>query len=151
MLRPQKREQYALRALFELAKFRGRGPKKISEIAQAQSIPVRFLEVILSLLKGSGLVNSKRGFYGGYYLVRPPEQITVGEILKFLEKPHDPDHCVACVSNSDCPFNTDCAFAPMWNKVREAMYKVYDGTTLQDLIISEEQSNLTFLNNNLER
>ena len=65
-----KKNQYALRAIFELAKHRGQGPKKISEIAEIQAIPLRFLEVILSQLKGSGLVESKRGFYGGYFLIR---------------------------------------------------------------------------------
>ena len=54
MIRAKKSEQYALRALLELAKHRGKGPKKISEIAAAQAIPLRFLEVILGQLKGSG-------------------------------------------------------------------------------------------------
>ena len=51
-----KKNQYALRAILELAKHKGKGPKKISEIAEAQAIPLRFLEVIISQLKGSGLV-----------------------------------------------------------------------------------------------
>jgi Rrf2 family protein len=74
-----------LRAVFELAKHRGNGPTKISDIADAQSIPLRFLEVILNQLKGSGLINAKRGFYGGYYLTRPPEHITVADIMSFMQ------------------------------------------------------------------
>lgn len=131
--------QYALRAVFELAKHRGEGPTKISAIAEAQSIPPRFLEVILSQLKGSGLVNSKRGFYGGYFLTRAPEKITVGEIFKFLLGASDPVECVACVSKKDCPFDGRCAFAAMWEKVASAIDSIYNQTTIQDLIENEDQ------------
>jgi Rrf2 family protein len=134
MLRPQKKEQYALRAMFELAKHEGKGPTKISEIAQAQAIPLRFLEVILSQLKGSGLIDSKRGFYGGYYLIKPPHKITVGDILRFLQGPEDPTHCSACISKANCPFNNNCAFASMWQEVKDAIFKIYDQTTMQDLL-----------------
>ncbi len=134
MLRPQKKEQYALRAMFELAKHEGKGPTKISKIAQAQAIPLRFLEVILSQLKGSGLIDSKRGFYGGYFLLRPPDEITVGDIIRFLQGPEDPTYCSACISKTSCPFNNNCAFAPMWRKVKNAIFKIYDQTTIQDLL-----------------
>ena len=138
MLRPQKKEQYALRAMYELAKHEGKGPTKISEIAQAQAIPLRFLEVILSQLKGSGFIDSKRGFYGGYYLIRSPEKITVGDIMRFLEGDVDPTDCVALVPETNCHFKGDCAFFPMWTKVKDAIFKVYDDTTIQDLIDSEQ-------------
>lgn len=134
----QKRIQYALRAIFELAKHRGKGPIKTSEIARAQAIPLRFLEVILNQLKGSGLVKAKRGFYGGYYLACGPEEVTVGDIMRYLQGTLSSDHCEACISKSRCPFNQDCAFAPMWNQVHKAMYSVYDGTTLMDLIRNEQ-------------
>lgn len=134
MLRPQKKEQYALRAMFELAKHKGKGPTKISDIARAQAIPLRFLEVILSQLKGSGLIDSKRGFYGGYYLIQPPDKISVGDVLRFLQGPEDPAQCAACVSITNCPFHHDCAFAPMWQKVKDAIFKIYDETTIQDLL-----------------
>jgi Rrf2 family protein len=74
------KNQYAIRAVFELAKRRDQGPIKINEIAQAQKIPTRFLEIILNQLKHGGLLESKRGFYGGYTLIRSPDAITVGEI-----------------------------------------------------------------------
>ena len=129
-----KRNQYALRALFELAKHKGQGPQKISEIAQAQAIPVKFLEVILNQLKGSGLVESKRGFYGGYFLVRQPSKIAVGDIMRFMERNQEQSQCVALVPKINCPFKGECAFYPMWNKVKDAIYKVYDETSIQDLI-----------------
>ena len=137
MLRTQKKEQYALRALLELAKHRGKGPKKISEIAQAQAIPPRFLEVILSQLKGSGLVDSKRGYYGGYFLVRKPDQITVGEVLLFLQGEDDPAHKISCMSKKKCPFECDCAFVPLWKEVTDAVFKIYNETTFQDLLNNE--------------
>jgi Rrf2 family protein len=134
-----KRNQYALRAIFELAKHRGKGPKKISEIAHAQSIPLRFLEVILGQLKGTGWVESKRGFYGGYLLKCSPRDITVGDILRFMQGNARQMDCVACISKRDCPFNGECAFAAMWHRVNEAMFKIYDETTIQDLIEREKK------------
>ena len=65
-----------------MAKHIGKGPKKISQIAKAQAIPEKFLEVILNQLKASGWVESKRGFYGGYFLKSSPEDISVGELLE---------------------------------------------------------------------
>jgi Rrf2 family protein len=132
-----KKNQYALRAIFELAKHKGKGPKKISQIAAAQAIPFRFLEVILSQLKGSGLVGSKRGFYGGYFLTRSPDHISVGDVLRYMEKPLPASHCVACVSKTNCPFSGKCAFAPMWNRVNDAIFRIYDQTTIQDLLNTE--------------
>jgi len=132
-----KRSQYALRAIFELAKHRGQGPKKIAEIANAQAIPLRFLEVILGQLKGTGWVESKRGFYGGYLLKCPPEEISVGDILRYMRGTDHGMDCVACISQHDCPFDGTCAFASMWNKVHDAMYKIYDKTSIQDLIDAE--------------
>ena len=135
-----KKNQYALRAIFELAKHNGKGPRKISEVAQAQAIPEKFLEVILNQLKGSGLVESKRGFYGGYYLIRSPEKITVGDIMRFMERDIDLIGCVALVPETNCPFKGDCTFFPMWTKVKDAIFKVYDETTIQDLIDNEQES-----------
>jgi Rrf2 family protein len=136
-----KKNQYALRAIFELAKHSGKGPIKISEIADVQAIPLRFLEVILSQLKGSGLVDSKRGFYGGYYLTRPPDKIKVGDVLRYMEKPSRSEHCVACVSKTNCPFSGNCAFAAMWNEVNAAIFNIYDNTTIQDLMNNEKRIN----------
>jgi Rrf2 family protein len=134
MLTPTKKGQYALRAIYELAKRKDDGPVKISIIAEAQAIPPRFLEVILNQFKGSGLVESKRGFYGGYSLTRQPSEITVGDILRYLQKEMEASHCIACVSKKSCPFLDDCVFASMWHRVKAAAYKIYDETTMQDLL-----------------
>jgi Rrf2 family protein len=122
-----------------LAKHRGKGPTKISDIADAQSIPVRFLEVILNKLKGSGLIDAKRGFYGGYYLTRPPERITVADIMNFMQGlPQDP-MCAACVVKVRCPHGNRCAFSAMWNQVNRAVLQVYTETTIQDLLDNDRQ------------
>jgi len=142
MVKTQKKNQYALRAIFELAKHQGEGPIKILAIAKAQGIPVRFLEVILSQLKGSGLVKSKRGFYGGYILNRHPEDITVGDIFRYMLRSLESAKCIACVSGNSCPFSGNCAFASMWHKVNEAIFKIYDETTIQNLLEEEKKQGL---------
>ena len=141
MLVTQK-NQYALRAIFELAKHRGTGLRKISEIAYAQHIPPRFLEVILSQLKRYGLVESKRGYTGGYALLRPPEKITVGEVFRFDVKDAAPVDCIACISQNKCPSRNKhkCAFMPMWKKVRDSIFEIYDSTTIADLLAQEKEN-----------
>ena len=134
MLVPSKKSQYALRAIFELAKRHTQGPTKISQIAEAQAIPVRFLEVILNQLKASGLVQSKRGFYGGYFLVRSPRDISIGDILRFMQRSTEPAECLACVSQKGCPFDNNCAFSGLWRCVKDAVFQIYDRTSMQDLI-----------------
>jgi len=142
MLITQK-HKYALRAIFELAKRYNRdGQVKLAEIANAQAIPLRFLEVIMAELKPSGLVASKRGYYGGYTLLRRPEDITVGDIFRFLDDTQSQDRCNACDAKENCPLHGRCAFMPMWDRVQHAIYNVYDHTTIQDLLENEAGLNM---------
>jgi len=126
--------QYALRALFELAKHYGHGPVKIAEIAEAQAIPARFLEVILSELKRGAFVASKRGREGGYLLDRSPRRMTAGEVIRFVEGPLAPVSCVTGQGGLECPLAGECAFLEMWKEASDALSGVYDGTSLQDLL-----------------
>ncbi len=142
MFIPQKKSQYALRAIYELAKRKDSGPTKISEIAAAQAIPRRFLEVILNQLKSSGIVASKRGFYGGYFLTKSAEKVSVGDVLRFLDKDQGPSQCIACVSQSTCPFVEQCAFSTLWRKVKTAAFDIYDDTSMQDLLDTNAQAGL---------
>lgn len=129
--------QYTLRAVFELGKRYGEGPIKIIELAQAQAIPPRFLEVILSQLKQSHIVESQRGRDGGYLLSRLPKHITVGEVLQYMGGEVKP---VDCMNGAEtCSLSGNCAFLPMWQKVEKAVSDVYDNTTFQDLIDEEAQ------------
>src|SRR5580692_7619960 len=77
--------EYALQAIFDLATQRPGEPVRIGDIARRQSIPQKFLELILAGLKQGGFVESRRGAEGGYLLARLPEAITVGEVLRFVE------------------------------------------------------------------
>jgi len=140
MLVPPKKNQYALRAIFELARHMDQGPVKISDIATAQSIPLRFLEVILNQLKASGIVDSKRGFTGGYFLVKPPGQVSVGDVLRFLNRELPTTDCIACVSKASCPFDGRCAFSSLWTRVKQAAFDIYDQTSFQDLIDRENHA-----------
>jgi len=130
--------QYALRALFELAKHYGKGPVKIAQVAEAQAIPPRFLEVILSQLKQAGFVESRRGNEGGYLLVRPPAGLTVGEVIRFVEGPVGPVNCLESDVKDICSLRESCVFLAMWEKVRKAVSDIYDNTTFQSLVDEEE-------------
>jgi Rrf2 family protein len=134
-----RRNHYALRAVLELAKHSGRGPIKISYIAHAQAIPVRFLEVILNRLKRSGLVDARRGASGGYFLTRPPGRITVADIMGFMQGPVEPARCAACRAKTRCPHGHRCAFSAMWNRVDRAVLQVYTETTIQNLLDCDRQ------------
>jgi Rrf2 family protein len=136
MLVTQKK-QYALRAIFELAKQKGDQPVKSSTIAEAQSIPLRFLEVILGQLKRAGVVASKRGFFGGYNLIQPPDRICVGDIFRMLDREDGSPASVPCSSKGSCPFRGSCVFLQVWDQAEAAMNSVYDQTTIQDLIDQE--------------
>ncbi len=135
---PQK-SQYALRAVFELAKRFGQGPAKIADIAEAQAIPPRFLEVILSNLKQAGFLDSRRGSEGGYLLTRRPEEVSVGDVMTYMQGDASPVDCVAGGSKSRCSLYGDCVFLPMWQKVGKAISDVYDTTSFQDLLEEEKK------------
>jgi Rrf2 family protein len=132
MLITQK-NQYAIRAIYELARRHNQGPIKGAEIAAVQKIPPRFLEVIMVQLKRSGFVASKRGYHGGYVLMRPPNNISVGDILRNMETVESL-HCVSCIAKDDCDLKGDCSFLPMWTKAHKAMLDVFDNTTIQNLL-----------------
>ncbi len=138
MLVTQKK-QYALRAIFELAKQRGDEPVKTSTIAKAQAIPLRFLEVIMGQLKRAGLVDSKRGFFGGYTLTQTPDQVCVGDIFRVLDKEDKAEACMACTSKGNCPFLGKCVFMELWDQAQCAMDAVYDQTTIRTLIDQENK------------
>lgn len=133
---------YAIRALYALAEYEGRGdprPLKIAEIAEREQIPVRFLESILNQLKGAGYVQSRRGAEGGYRLARPADQLTVGEIMRFVDGPIAPVDCVSQSRPKVCQFHGECHFFGFWGRVRQAISSVVDHTTLADLIEENRQ------------
>ena len=78
---------YAVRAVVELADSSQDSPRKVDEVAQAQSIPVSFLENILTQLRSAGIVRSQRGPEGGYWLAQPPEEVNLAQIIRAVEGP----------------------------------------------------------------
>jgi Rrf2 family protein len=130
--------QYTLRALFELAKRYGGDPVSAAEIAEAQAIPPRFLELILQGLKDSREVQSRRGSNGGYALAVSPQTITVGDVIRSVDGSLAPVNCMSGKGKVLCPLNNRCPFMEVWRRAQHAAEKVYDSTTLQDLIDIEQ-------------
>lgn len=126
--------RYALQAIFELALRHSDDPVKIQEIALAQGIPQRFLEVILAELKHGRFVESKRGSGGGYMLARSAHELSVGQVISFLQG----DQGAAYEGKVD---QTRCegyyAFLRLWKEVRAAVSRIYDTTTFEDLVRQE--------------
>lgn len=122
------RAEYALRAVFELSCHGEPTPVKIARIAESQKIPQKFLEMILAQLKQGGYLGSRRGAEGGYFLARPPDQITVGDILRQIDHPYQP----SARRLEDEP--ADSPFPEMWDRVDRALSCVIDRTTFADLV-----------------
>jgi Rrf2 family transcriptional regulator, cysteine metabolism repressor len=124
---------YALRAVLELAKAGAGSAVKIGEVAERQTIPVKFLEAILNQLKQGGFVESRRGAEGGYLLARPAARLTVGDIIRFVEGPLTPVRCEE--GRRGCGQTREaCVFWPVWAEAEKALAGVYDGVSFQDLV-----------------
>ena len=131
--------QYAVRALFELARHEEEGPIRIAEIAEAQAIPIRFLQGILNSLRGSGIVESARGRQGGYRLAKSARELSVGEVIRFFEGPLIPVTCLTGDGRSFCSLRGQCVFESLWKKAQEALEGVYDTTTFRDLVEADRK------------
>jgi Rrf2 family protein len=115
------KDEYALRAMLDLAQ-QGPGiPIRIAKIAERQKIPQKFLESILSELKRGGFVESHRGVEGGYMLSRPPDTITVGEVLRFVIGTRDGRHKTKLEGEN--------AFTSLWNHADAKISGIFDQTT----------------------
>src|SRR5262249_31222149 len=136
---------YALRAIYALAEHTDSRPLKIAEIAEQQRIPVRFLEVILNQLKGGGFVQSWRGAEGGDRLTRAPEDLMVGEIMRFVDGPTARVDCFSQPRPKECEFHGECCFFGFWSRVRQAISKVVDETTFADLVRENKERGRTFI------
>lgn len=130
--------QYGLRAIFELAKRHQQGPSRIGEIAAAQAIPTRFLEVILNELKQGGFVDSRRGKEGGYLLAREPREINVGEVIRFIQGPLYPVEDLVAKDAEGAPELPGIVFVPVWRKLESAVAGVLDATNFQQLVEDEK-------------
>ncbi|HVN64960.1 MAG TPA: Rrf2 family transcriptional regulator [Candidatus Binataceae bacterium] len=129
--------KYALKALTVLAKEYGQGPVLIAEIAHREEIPPKFLELILLELKNQGVLQSKKGKGGGYFLARKPDQISVGHVIRILDGPLAPLPCVsktAYMRCHECRDERTCGIRIVMKQVRDATAKILDSTTLADML-----------------
>lgn len=124
--------RYALRLMLDLALNSSGTAIPLRDVAQRQEISDKYLEQIVTQLSRAGLVRSVRGAGGGYLLTRPPEQYTVGEILRVLEGNLAP---VSCADGIGCCQRADqCVTLEVWQEIQAAVASVVDGRTLADLV-----------------
>lgn len=133
--------RYGVRAMFDLAMHCHEGTIALKSVAQREQISEKYLEHLFASLKKAGLVHSVRGTQGGYRLARPPEEITLGEIIRVLEGPVSPTECVVGGNEKElCARAGECVMRSIWSKVRDRINEVLDSITLAD--ICEEQRKL---------
>jgi Rrf2 family protein len=131
------KSKYALKALTVLAREYGKGPVLISEIANQEKIPRTFLELILLELKNQGLLHSRKGRGGGYFLAKAPQSISVGQVLRMTGGPLA---LLPCVSKTayrrceECHDERTCGIRLVMKEVRDATARILDATTLADLV-----------------
>ncbi|MGC9332947.1 MAG: RrF2 family transcriptional regulator [Anaerolineae bacterium] len=132
-MRVSAKELYGLRAMSEFARHFGEGPLSLAEVARAQEISQAYLEQIAIELRRAGLLQSKRGASGGYYLTHPPQQTTAGDIIRALEGSILPIQCVAEDASTPCSLEDHCAARGIWEQVRNRLVETLDSITLADL------------------
>lgn len=143
-MRLSSRMNYALRALFDIAFHNFGRPTKVDQISTREEIPPRFLEQIFQDLKASGLVGSKRGPNGGYFLLRSPDSITLGDIWRSVEGLME----YSCCSATDeemrlrCDITSKCVTAAIWRDVVIQTESVLDSFTLSDISLKGESLGL---------
>lgn len=121
--------EYATRAVLHLARHYPGDVVHIHQIASDEHIPIKYLEQILVHLKNAGIIASRRGVNGGYYLSKPPETITFGEVVRLIEGPLAPIGCVSRSAYESCPNESACGTRGVWLDVRNAVSEILDNTT----------------------
>ena len=140
-----KKTQYGLKAMQALGRRYREGPVLIGTLAREESIPLKFLEVILLELKSHGLLESKLGRKGGYRLSRAPSTVTIGSIVRIMEGPLAPLPCASETAYKPCAECADvesCGTRIIMREVRDAISEVLDRTTLADLLRRVESRRL---------
>lgn len=141
MLRVSTKGEYGVRIMVDLARHYGERPRSLTDIAQAESLPLAYLEQLVKLLRECepALVSSTRGAHGGYRLSRNPEKISMGEIVRVLEGPIAPMICATEGEMTQiCGYLEACKTRYLWAKVRDAVAHTLDTMTLADLVGASE-------------
>jgi len=138
-----KKTKYALKAVLYLARRFDAGPILISDLARDEQIPKKFLEFILLTLKNNGILQSRKGKGGGYYLGKSPQEVSMGKVIRILEGPIALVPCVSESAYAPCPECLDeltCGIRLIMKDIREATAKILDGTSLADVLDREEKA-----------
>lgn len=139
------KSKYALRAMMVLAKHEKK-QLQIKVIAREADVPHKFLEAIMVELKHHGLVNSKRGIFGGYTLSKSSDAITAGDIIRITDGPLAPIRCASVSAYQpceDCPDEAKCAVRKVMQEVRIAISNVLDRRSLRDMLLLPDGLALT--------
>ena len=136
--------KYGLKATVRLAREYGNGPVLIADLALEEGIPKKFLELILLELKQQGLLQSKKGKGGGYFLGKRPEEISVGTVLRILDGNLAPVACVGAAHQpcDECRGPKPCSIRLLMGEVHEATTSILDSTTLEQLAKGEDRGNV---------
>ncbi len=135
-----KKTRYAMVALTMLARGYGEGPIQIKDIAESEKIPRSFLENILLELKKMGILGSRLGKSGGYFLLRKPEDVSLAEIIRHFEGTIALMYCVSEKAYQPCEFckdETNCEIRKVFKEIRDTTYSILNRTTLKDLVRSD--------------
>jgi Rrf2 family protein len=132
MMRVSTKGRYGLRIMMDVALNQEKGPVILRDISRRQGISQKYLWQVINPLKGAGLVSSARGSRGGYILARPPEDITLRDIVTILEGPVS---VVACVESPEtCERSVSCIARQAWGEIEERLNDALRGITLKDLL-----------------
>ncbi len=129
--------RYALRVMLDLAQHPDEGYISLKTVAERQDISMKYLEAIVGALKKAGLVDSSRGKEGGYSLLRPPEEYSVGEILRSTEDKLAPVSCITAEGVA-CAQASACLTLPMWRELDELTNAYLDTVSLRDLLTGDK-------------
>jgi len=133
------RSRYGTRALLELALHREDEPVFLKDIARRQQISLSYLEQLIAPLIAGRVIRSTKGPKGGISLARNPEDITLNEVVRLLEGSVAPAECIN--DPGVCNRSEFCVTRDVWSELKDAMEKVLDSTTLQDLVERHKNKN----------
>ncbi len=126
------RSRYGTRMMLDLAQHYDEGPVQIRNVSKRENISVKYLEQLIIPLKKANFIKSVRGPKGGHMLAKPPEAITVGEIVRVLE---GGINLSSCIENPEvCDRTSDCLTRDLWEETTKAMYEKLNSATLSKMI-----------------
>lgn len=132
--------EYGIRLMVELGRTADSAPVSLASVADAELLPLAYLEHLVAKLREAGLVSSTRGAHGGYQLARPPEEIDMLDVVQALEGPIAPMECFHEEREGKvlCSHETDggraCATKVLWTRVQGGVTKALAGTSLAELV-----------------